>query len=529
MQTIYDKLREYSRSDDYPFHMPGHKRRLGALPEVRDMDITEIEGFDNLHHATGIIRQAQQRAAQLYGSEETYYLVNGSTAGILAAISACTTYGGKILMARNSHKAAYHAVQIRGLQAVYLYPQGEGTFASKTKSYEASGNEANGNGASDYKAYSCEAMRSSVIMPQDVECALSKDPEIQAVYITSPTYEGTVSDVKAIAQIAHKYGKPLIVDEAHGAHFGFHPYFPENSVKAGADLVIHSVHKTLPSLTQTALLHRNGELTDLAKVKEYLDIYQTSSPSYLLMASIDECVKMMAEETESLFATFVERLQEFYSRSESLQILYVWKTFPKPYRDPSKIVVSAGEKGGKWLGEKLRKEYHIQVEMELADYVVMIATVADTQEGFDRLWKALEEIDGQLTKNNGAAVKDGVRSHVRTGDRTDKKAGDHMDVTEGHSRKDIRPKAVMTIARATDIPHEQVRLADSEGRISGEYIYLYPPGIPMIVPGEKINKTILEICAKCLQKGYDLQGLKDYEGTYIGVCKNSEPARSTCC
>ena len=507
MQTIYDKLREYSKSDDYPFHMPGHKRRLGALPEVRDMDITEIEGFDNLHHATGIIRQAQQRAAQLYGSEETYYLVNGSTAGILAAISACTTYGGKILMARNSHKAAYHAVQIRGLQAVYLYPQGEGTFASKTKNYEASG----------------------VIMPQDVECALSKDPEIQAVYITSPTYEGTVSDVKAIAQIAHKYGKPLIVDEAHGAHFGFHPYFPENSVKAGADLVIHSVHKTLPSLTQTALLHRNGELTERAQVKEYLDIYQTSSPSYLLMASIDECVKMMAEETESLFATFVERLQEFYSRSESLQILYVWKTFPKPYRDPSKIVVSAGEKGGKWLGEKLRKEYHIQVEMELADYVVMIATVADTQEGFDRLWKALEEIDGQLTRKNSAAVKDGVRSHVRSKDRIDKKADDHMDVTGEHRQMDIRPKAVMTIAQATDIPRESVRLEESEGCISGEYIYLYPPGIPMIVPGEKINKTILEICAKCLQKGYDLQGLKDYEGTYIGVCKNSEPARSTCC
>ena len=507
MQTIYDKLREYSRSDDYPFHMPGHKRRLGALPEVRDMDITEIEGFDNLHHATGIIRKAQQRAAQLYGSEETYYLVNGSTAGILAAISACTTYGGKILMARNSHKAAYHAVQIRGLQTVYLYPQGEGTFASKAKRNGASG----------------------VIMPQDVECALSKDPEIQAVYITSPTYEGTVSDVKAIAQIAHKYGKPLIVDEAHGAHFGFHPYFPESSVKAGADLVIHSVHKTLPSLTQTALLHRNGELTERAQVKEYLDIYQTSSPSYLLMASIDECVKMIAEETESLFATFVERLQEFYGRSESLQILYVWKPFPEPYRDPSKIVVSAGEKGGKWLGEKLRKEYHIQVEMELADYVVMIATVADTQEGFDRLWKALEEIDGQLTEKNSAAAKDDGSSNVRAGDRTDKKAGDHMDVTEGHSRKDIRPKAVMTIARATDIPHEQVRLADSEGRISGEYIYLYPPGIPMIVPGEKINKTILEICAKCRQKGYDLQGLKDYEGTYIGVCKKSEPARSTCC
>ena len=200
-------------------------------------------------------------------------------------------------------------------------------------------------------------------------------------------------------------------------------------------------------------------------------------------------------------------------------------------RDPSKILICAEGAGlhGQELAELLREKYHLEMEMASGHYVTALTTLMDTQEGFDRWWKALEEIDGQLTEKNSAAAKDDGSSNVRAGDRTDKKAGDHMDVTEGHSRKDIRPKAVMTIARATDIPHEQVRLADSEGRISGEYIYLYPPGIPMIVPGEKINKTILEICAKCLQKGYDLQGLKDYEGTYIGVCKKSEPARSTCC
>lgn len=471
MQTIYDKLREYSKSEDYPFHMPGHKRRAGALPEVRDLDITEIEGFDNLHHATGIIKEGQERAASLYGSEETYYLVNGSTAGILAAISACTTYKGRILMARNSHKAAYHAVQIRGLQATYLYPEREGVA--------------------------------------DVEQALAKDPKIQAVYITSPTYEGTLSDVRAIARVAHKYGKPLIVDEAHGAHFGFHPYFPESSVRGGADLVIHSVHKTLPSLTQTALLHRNGKLIDGAKVKEYLDIYQTSSPSYLLMASIDQCVKMIAKEKDSLFAAFSSRLQELYDRAKSLQVLHVWPASSETEkgswdekgktlgRDPSKIVISAGKLGGKWLGEKLRKEYHIQPEMELADYVVLLTSVADTQEGFDRLWSALKKIDWQLGKQEAAE-----NSNAKIGK--------------------IQPEIVMTIAEASEGEREQVRLLESQGRISCEYIYLYPPGIPMLVPGERISRHVLETCERCREEGYDLQGLKDYSGTYIDVYKADE-------
>ena len=256
--NLYDRLLQYQSSEMYPFHMPGHKRRKDDFANPFFIDITEIEGFDNLHHAEGILKDAQDRAAALYHSEETYFLVNGSTCGILAAVSACTARGGKILMARNCHKAAYHAAYLRGLDIEYLYPEKEDIFGINGGIHE-----------------------------DIVEKALEEFQDIQAVMITSPTYDGVVSNVEKIAQIVHRKGIPLIVDEAHGAHFGFHEYFPKSSVEMGADLVIHSLHKTLPSLTQTALLHVNGNRVDRECLRKFLDIYQTSSPSYVFMAGMD--------------------------------------------------------------------------------------------------------------------------------------------------------------------------------------------------------------------------------------------------
>ena len=222
MQELDQKLTEYGKSDIYPFHMPGHKRRKFDFPNPYEIDITEIDGFDNLHHAEEILKEAQQRAADLYGAQRSFYLINGSTCGILAAVSACTQKHDKILMARNCHKAVYHAVFLKELQAEYLYP--------KVNDYGIQGQ----------------------ITPEQVEDAFLKHPDITAVLITSPTYEGVVSDVAGIAKIAHAHGVPLIVDEAHGAHFGFSEGFPKEAGKEGADLVIMSLHNTLPSFKQTA-------------------------------------------------------------------------------------------------------------------------------------------------------------------------------------------------------------------------------------------------------------------------------------
>ena len=270
MSELFEKLKEYADSDYLPMHMPGHKRCLGEIGNPFFIDITEISGFDNLHHAKGLLLEAQERAAKLYHSSETHYLVNGSTAGILSAVSGCTSFGGSILLARNSHKSAYHAAFLRGLSIRYLYPQSKGNMGI--------------NGA---------------IFPEDVENALKNDPYIQAVMITSPTYDGVVSDVKGIVQAAHSHGIPLIVDEAHGAHFPFSDHFPQDSVSCGADVVIHSLHKTLPTLTQTALIHLNGSLTDRNKIRKYLTVYQTSSPSYVLMASLDNGVEWIANHPQA--------------------------------------------------------------------------------------------------------------------------------------------------------------------------------------------------------------------------------------
>ena len=207
MKRLYKELEDYSHKDYYPFHMPGHKRNPfsvdGEFPFERD--ITEIEDFDNLHHPEGIIKEAQEAAARLYHVKESFYSVNGSTAALLAAISASVKKGGQILMARNCHKSVYHALYLRDLHPTYIYPQ----------LYENLG-------------------ISGGISPSRVERALEENKEIEAVLITSPTYDGVVSDIRGIAEIAHQYNIPLIVDEAHGAHFRFSDYFPVSAAGRSA-------------------------------------------------------------------------------------------------------------------------------------------------------------------------------------------------------------------------------------------------------------------------------------------------------
>ena len=208
--------------------MPGHKRNRASSADdfLFERDITEISGFDNLHHAEGILKEAQEYAAQIYGTKKCFFSVNGSTAALLAAVSASVNKGGKILVARNCHKAVYHAIYLRELVPTYIYPQSD--------------NDLGINGS---------------ISVSRVERYLEENPKIEAVLITSPTYDGVVSDVRKIAETAHKHGIPLIVDEAHGAHFRFSDYFPVSAADLGADVVIQSFHKTLPAMTQTAVLH----------------------------------------------------------------------------------------------------------------------------------------------------------------------------------------------------------------------------------------------------------------------------------
>lgn len=475
---LLEQLEQYGSSDYYPLHMPGHKRHISHFGDPFAIDITEIDGFDNLHHAQGILLEAQKRAAQLYGAEESFYLVNGSTCGILAAVSAATQRGDTVLMARNCHKAVYHAVFLNGLHAEYLYPEAD-----------------------------MERGINGSILPEQVRRALEgqEAQRISAVVITSPTYDGVVSDIRRIAAEVHRAGAVLIVDEAHGAHFPMHEYFPETSLACGADLVINSLHKTMPALTQSALLHVQGSRIDRERLRQYLGIYQTSSPSYVLMAAMDRCVGLMQDRGEALFAVFTERLEKMRLELGKMKRLYLVTGKESELSafdyDRSKVLISTERcvYSGRELAEILRDEYHLEVEMDAPEYVTAIMTVSDTQEGFDRLTRALLEVDRELTETPKTMRKIKQQGHrwIKT------------------LRSLPKNKEVMTIEAAANSEAHAVWLRESAGCISAEFVYLYPPGIPLLVPGEQITQELLEEFSYYRKCGFELQGLADYTGEKI--------------
>ena len=487
--NLYEKLETYGKSDYYPFHMPGHKRR-----EYLDMkspyyyDITEIEGFDNLHEAKDVLAKGMEEAAKLYHTKSTHFLVNGSTSGILAAISAVTKPGDEVLIARNCHKAVYNAVLLRDLVPNYIYPQMVGE-------YHIAG----------------------AIQVEDVKRAFQSKGRLAAVVITSPTYDGVVSDIKAIAQVVHEYGSILIIDEAHGAHFPFHDNFPQSAIECNADIVIQSVHKTLPALTQTALLHRVSERVNVKRLQKYLSIYQSSSPSYILMSSIDRCLNYLHSSKEA-FDEYMLLLEEFYYKTESLKNLKVWRPLKssKIYnKDNSKLLICANssEISGNWIYEQLLYTYQIQAEMVMKDYVVCLSSVCDRREGFERLIHALHLMDQQVTslKKENTTLKI-QNPTLKSEDTTSLKANSSLK-----NETMLTNELVLLPSKVEEYEYRSKLLIDCEGEIAAEYIYLYPPGIPLVVPGERISKAFLNQLIEYRAAGLNLCGMSDQTGRYLDV------------
>lgn len=466
MGTLYDKLKTYEASDYYAFHMPGHKRNTerfqAELPY--GIDITEIDGFDDLHHAEGILKEAEERASGLYKAEETHFLVNGSTVGILSAILGTTNKGDKILVARNCHKSVYHAIFLNELEPVYIYPK-----------------------------YEKELQINGEISGESVKCALEKYADIKAVMIVSPTYDGVVSDIEEIAKIVHQYHIPLIVDEAHGAHFGFHDGFPENANVKGADIVIHSVHKTLPAMTQTALIHLNGSIVDRENVRMYLHMLQSSSPSYVLMASIDECMEILEKDGKRLFAEYFKNIEELREALKKLKHLQIVKT---EKFDISKFIISVKNANitSKELSDLLLEKYHLQMEMTAGSYVLAMTTIGDTKEGLQRLSEALFEIDGGLEER--------------------KKPLAELELP----RLPFVQNSAGILKRVKKDGIDYVKWQDAESKTAAEYAYIYPPGIPFIVPGEQVTKEAVQCLEKYQKSGFTIEGIQVEK--HIGVWKN---------
>lgn len=511
---LLERLTEYAGSDAYPFHMPGHKRREipdgipGGFPDPYGIDITEIDGFDNLHHAEGILKDAMDEAAAIYGADRSWYLVNGSTCGILSAVFATTENGGKILTARNCHKAVYHAICLNRLEAEYLYPEEITEFGIN-----------GGIRAEDVrKALEKDAMRCA----GNSGNVRGKITKIQAVLITSPTYEGVVSDIRAIADAAHEYGIPLIVDEAHGAHLEFADQchsFPKSALEYGADIVIQSLHKTLPCFTQTAILHVKGKLVDQDRISRYLSMFQTSSPSYLFMAGMERCIRYMDGDGRNGMVRYEERLEHFMERMEGLQVLEVLdREICGKYRtvagwDPSKIVVStmrAEDFHGEELAETLRRKYHLEMEMTAPEYVIAMTSLMDTEEGFERLGTALLEIDGALRH----CVE--PEQQKEKGESKEKERCETPEVTES---KVLHPVRRMLICEAMNADTERTALQDTVGKVSAEFVYLYPPGIPIIAPGEVFTDAIVEKIVAYKAAGLLVQGPADPDADVILTCQ----------
>lgn len=440
-------------------HMPGHKRNAAFLPIVNPVavDVTEIHGFDNLHAAEGILLSAMERAARLWGAKRSHFLVNGSSSGILAALSAALPTGGHLAIDRSAHKSAYHAIELRGLTPHYL-------SRPIAEAYGIKGS----------------------MNPPEAERVLAEFPSIGAVLITSPTYEGVVSDIASIAEIVHAHGALLIVDEAHGAHFGFSDAFPKSAVTLGADIVIQSLHKTLPTFTQSAILHVCSDRVDESKLAKFLSYYQTTSPSYVLMAGMDACVGMLRERGKELFAQYEARLSAFWAQMEKLSNIRLLKAdSPLIWGfDYGKLYFSLCETDltGEALGQILREEFHIECEMTTADGCLCMTSVADTDEGFHRLANAMVAIDRRLKKAQAPAVPPIPPI----------------------------PKMICTPAAAAERQTEEVDFLSACGRVAGEFVWAYPPDIPILVPGEEMDGGVIEAIAALQAWGVRLHS--DSEG-----------------
>lgn len=445
------RLRQYCGSGIYPLHMPGHKRRPGPCPGLPyEWDVTEVEGTDDLHDARGILKEAMDRTAALYGADYTRYLVGGSTCGILAGIRAALRHGDRVAVARNCHKSVYHAIELCGLETVWILPET----------------------VPDYRI--CGS-----VSPEAVRCLLQTDPSIRAVILTSPTYEGVLSNIGAIAAHCHAHEIPLIVDEAHGAHLGLFSGtgFPAGALSCGADLVIQSPHKTLPSLTQTAWLHLRGDRISAGALERELDIFETSSPSYPLLASLDACTGLLEAEGYSLFRGWQQRLSAFYEGAAALRRFRILgREAGEMSRDtvyafdPGKILIACptGQMTGQALARLLRDRYLLETEMALGDCVLAMTSPADAPDALQRLLEALLALEGSPRL--------------------------FSDPAEG-SGEDIpplpAPETVLPVGQAVRMDMEAVPLAAAAGRICGEYLYCYPPGIPVCAPGERITDRVL--------------------------------------
>lgn len=478
-RAITTFLTEHADRNPVSFHMPGHKgsriyRENGYgdfLDKIMDCDITEIPGADNLFQTEGIIAETMKKYERLYGVKKSYLLVNGSSGGLIAAILACVKPGGKLIMARNSHKSIFNALGLASIKPVYAYPQ-----------------EAEGCG-----------ILGEITVDEIARC-MDENPDAEAVILPSPNYYGICSNVRAIAEEVHKRGKVLIVDQAHGAHLKFFGKyggaqstirggFPEAAEDQGADIVINSVHKTLASFTQSALLNLCSDRVNPFLLEDKLQTIESSSPSYPMMATLDINAGLLEDAGERLIRRWEENLDYFYDEADKIPGLVVLM----PHNlDRTKLNIDMSAYGidGNEL-EELLMERDIFIELVTGNIVMCMTGIGNTRRDYERLLEALAEI---------AAQRRGVMA----------------ECTE--LKRAVQPKVLTRVLEQRAVPGEKVfvPLKEAAGRVCASSIIPYPPGIPIVCPGEVIDEDVIEYIKGRREAGEKVIGLTSADTVCVG-------------
>lgn len=462
---LKDHLRNYTK-EVYPMHMPGHKGGKHKLfKDLYEVDVTEVPGTDHLYDADGILKDSMDRLAEFYGSKKSIYLVGGSTVGLLSAIGGVLHRGDELLIARNCHQSVYNALTLYDVKPYYIYP--------KMSQWGLTGG----------------------IDPDELSKLLKDNPKIMAFVMTSPTYDGFISHIEKIQMICRRYNVILIVDEAHGAHLPFSDQLPKAASQFGVDIVVQSMHKTLPTFTGSGIMHLNlpEDLED--RVLTQLQRLQTSSPSYIMMAQMDACVELLGS-NEDLWKSFLNTIEDVQKQGRKLKKLYMLSDYRSDSegivaKDPLKnVIITRGSRiNGQEFSRQMREKHQYQLEMASELHGLAIFSVADTRKALNGYMKAVRNIDRKVAKASGDKT---IYRIMKTS------------------------KMTLTPYEAADRETESLALEDAVNRIASGMITPYPPGIPVVVSGEEITEKIVAQIKDWMDIGIDVLGVT---GGRINVIK----------
>jgi len=462
---LLDTLLARAKRKVISFHTPGHKNGRGIDNKLASftgrnlfaLDVTVFPEVDSLHDPTGPIKKAQALMAEAYGVEHSFFLVNGSSVGNMAMIMSACRPGESIIISRNAHKSTLGGIILSGVWPIWIQPSVDQNLDVL---FDAT--------------------------PEQVEKTLKQFPEAKAVFVTSPTYNGIATNLKKIAEICHARGKVLLVDEAHGAHLPFHPDFPMGAIKAGADLAVQSTHKTLSAMSQGSVLHFNSKLVEMSRVRRMISLLQTTSPSYLTMASLDLARKQMVTQGRELSERLIhncERARAQINQLKNFSCFTRGEIQRKGFDlDVTKLTINVTRSGyaGQRISEILAREFNIQVDAADLFNLIAITGTGTTRKDLDSLVHALGDIDH---RSQGEAENWVLR------------------IPSLSTELVMNPRDVFLLYRSKRVP-----LRKAIGHISAQPLTPYPPGIPVLIPGERVTLEIVEYLEELTERAVRVSG-----------------------